>query len=105
MRENKVYTKTGDSGETSLISGKRVPKHDIRIKAYGAIDELIAWSGLIRDTTDNTAIQNTLMDIQKQLMTVAAQLAIDTEKDFPKNLKPLENKTVAFIEEEIDKLS
>ena len=45
------------------------------------------------------------MDIQKQLMTVAAQLAIDTEKDFPKNLKPLENKTVAFIEEEIDKLT
>ena len=105
MRENKVYTKTGDSGETSLISGKRVPKHDIRIKAYGAIDELIAWSGLIRDTTDNTAIQNTLMDIQKQLMTVAAQLAIDTDTDFPKNLKPLENKTVAFIEEEIDKLT
>jgi cob(I)alamin adenosyltransferase len=42
MKSNKVYTKTGDSGFTSLISGKRVPKHDIRIKAYGTIDELIA---------------------------------------------------------------
>ena len=51
MEENKVYTKTGDGGFTSLISGKRVPKHDLRIKTYGTIDELIAWLGLIRDTT------------------------------------------------------
>ena len=51
MEENKVYTKTGDGGFTSLISGKRVPKHNIRIKTYGTIDELIAWLGLIRDTT------------------------------------------------------
>ena len=105
MKENKVYTKTGDSGITSLISGKRVPKHDIRIKAYGAIDELIAWLGLIRDTTEMEEIKTTLMEVQKQLMTVAAQLAIDAEKDFPKNLKPLENKTVGFIEQEIDKLT
>lgn len=105
MKENKVYTKTGDSGITSLISGKRVPKHDIRIKAYGAVDELIAWLGLIRDTTEMEEIKTTLMEVQKQLMTVAAQLAIDTEKDFPKNLKPLENKTVGFIEQEIDKLT
>ena len=80
MKEYKVYTKTGDSGITSLISGKRVPKHDVRIKAYGAIDELIAWLGLIRDTTELEEIQITLMEVQKQLMTVAAQLAIDSEK-------------------------
>ena len=42
MKNSKVYTKTGDSGVTSLISGKIVQKHDIRIKAYGTIDELIA---------------------------------------------------------------
>jgi len=105
MKENKVYTKTGDTGITSLISGKRVPKHNIRIKAYGAVDELIAWLGLIRDTTKIIAVQNTLIEIQKQLMTVAAQLAIDSEKDFPSNLRPLENDTVSFIEEEIDKLA
>ena len=51
MRENKVYTKTGDKGITSLISEKS-PKHDIRIKAYGSIDELIAWIGLFGDTTN-----------------------------------------------------
>jgi len=98
MKENKVYTKTGDNGITSLFSGKRVPKHDIRIKAYGAIDELVAWSGLIHDTTQNPSVQDTLIEIQKQLMTVSSQLAIDSDKDFPKNLRPLENTTVSFIE-------
>ncbi len=50
MNESKVYTKTGDDGTTSLISGKRVPKHSHRIKANGALDELIAWLGVIRPT-------------------------------------------------------
>ena len=82
MRENKVYTKTGDKGITSLISGKRVPKHDIRIKAYGSIDELIAWIGLIRDTTNLSYVKSTLMEVQSQLMTIAAQLAVDTDENF-----------------------
>ena len=86
MRENKVYTKTGDKGITSLISGKRVPKHDIRIKAYGSIDELIAWIGLIRDTTNLSYVKSTLMKVQSQLMTIAAQLAVDTDEYFPSNL-------------------
>ena len=67
IKEGKVYTKTGDNGLTSLISGRRVPKHHIRIKAYGAIDELIAWLGLIRDSTKISDINITLMEIQKQL--------------------------------------
>ena len=105
MKENKVYTKTGDKGITSLMSGKRVPKHDVRIKAYGSIDELVAWIGLIRDTTNITYIKNTLMEIQSQLMTIAAQLAMDTDAKFPSNLKPIEVKSVTFIEIEIDSLT
>ena len=105
MNENKVYTKTGDDGFTSLISGKRVPKHDKRIKAYGAIDELIAWLGLVRDTTSFEDIKKTLTKIQKQLMVVAAELAIDNEKSFPSNLKPLDNENIIFIENEIDQLT
>ena len=97
MRENKVYTKTGDKGITSLISGKRVPKHDIRIKAYGSIDELIAWIGLIRDTTNLSYVKSTLMEVQNQLMTVAAQLAVDTDENFPSNLKPIETNSITFI--------
>ena len=101
----KVYTKTGDNGVTSLFSGKRVPKHDIRIKAYGTIDELIAWLGLIRDTTDFNYAKNTLVEIQKQLMTVASQLAVESQKDFPKNLTPLQPNEVQFIEHQIDLLT
>jgi len=84
MKEFKVYTKTGDNGITSLVSGKRVPKHDIRIKAYGTIDELIAWLGLIRDTTNFDYAIAPLIRIQKQLMTVASQLAAESQEDFPK---------------------
>jgi len=86
MKASKVYSKTGDSGITSLISGKRVPKHHIRIKAYGSIDELIALLGLIKDITTTTDIKTTLFEIQKQLMTVAAELSIESKKDLPKNL-------------------
>ena len=49
MDEFKIYTKTGDSGTTSLIGGKRVPKYHDRIEAYGTVDELISYLGLIRD--------------------------------------------------------
>jgi len=105
MKEIKVYTKTGDNGVTSLFSGKRVPKHDIRIKAYGTIDELTACLGLIRDTTDFDYAKTTLVRIQKQLMTVASQLAVESQKDFPKNLTPLQPEEVQFIEKEIDLLT
>ena len=105
MKEFKVYTKTGDNGITSLVSGKRVPKHDIRIKAYGTIDELIAWLGLIRDTTNFDYAIVPLVRIQKQLMTVASQLAAESQEDFPKNLTPLQPEEVQFIEHEIDQLT
>ena len=105
MKTSKVYTKTGDSGVTSLISGKRVPKHDIRIKAYGTIDELIAWLGLIRDITSTTDIKTTLLEIQKQLMTIAAELSIESKKDLPKNLIPIQPIAVKHIENKIDILT
>ncbi len=49
----KIYTKTGDTGKTALIGGTRVPKYDERIEAYGTIDELKSWVGLIRDKVDD----------------------------------------------------
>jgi len=78
MLEMKVYTKTGDDGTTSLFSGKRVPKHDIRIKAYGTIDELNSWVGAIRDHADHD-LKDDLIDIQRNLMTIGSQLANDSD--------------------------
>jgi len=105
MKTNKIYTKTGDRGVTSLISGKRVPKHDIRIKAYGTIDELIAWLGLIRDITTTTDTKTTLLEIQKQLMTIATELSTESKKDLPKNLIPIQPIAVKHIETKIDILT
>ena len=49
----KIYTLTGDDGTTSLSGGRRVPKHSVRVEAYGSVDELIAWIGLLRDHKEN----------------------------------------------------
>ena len=105
MEEIKIYTKTGDNGTTSLFSGKRIPKYDIRIKAYGSIDELNAWLGLIRDSSDFDYAKSTLVKIQKQLMVVASQLAIESLNDFPENLVPIQRDEVRFLEQEIDLLT
>ena len=61
MLEMKVYTKTGDDGTTSLFSGKRVPKHDLRIKSYGTIDELNSWVGAIRNQSDHETRQELIV--------------------------------------------
>ena len=74
MKENKVYTKTGDDGTTGLFSGKRVPKHHIQIQAYGSIDELIAWLGLLRDLEESKENHDRLVKIQEELMVVSTQL-------------------------------
>ena len=101
MQEMKVYTRTGDDGTTSLFSGKRVPKHDLRIKAYGTIDELNSWMGAIRDGA-NTAYQEDLIEIQKNLMTVGSQLANDSD-EFP--IQKIDLSDVLSLEEKIDQIT
>lgn len=72
----KIYTKTGDRGETSLYGGRKVPKHDARVEAYGTVDELNAWLGLVlaldRDRTLGTG---DLEAVQSDLFAVGAALA------------------------------
>lgn len=101
MLEMKVYTKTGDDGTTSLFSGKRVPKHDIRIKAYGTIDELNSWVGLIRDQAA-IEIQEELIIIQQNLMTLGSQLANDAS-GFP--IKKIDQSDVETLEKQIDHIT
>jgi cob(I)alamin adenosyltransferase len=99
----KIYTKTGDSGKTSLIGGKRVLKSDGRIEAYGTMDELIAYCGLLRDTLHNDYYRNFMAVIQDRLMVAASHLAADGE-EFEKDLPKIFEKDVVALEREIDKM-
>jgi cob(I)alamin adenosyltransferase len=97
----KIYTKTGDRGETSLFGGKRVSKADLRIDAYGTVDEVNSYIGLLRDQDVNQKRKTVLVEIQDRLFTVGSMLAAE-----PGNKKikiPLLSETdVQFLEKEID---
>ena len=92
----KVYTKTGDSGTTSLLGGTRVSKAQIRIEAYGTVDELNACIGLLRDQLVNKLRKDFLKEIQNRLFTLGATLATEPGKDkvnpclFPCDIEALE---------------
>ncbi len=77
----KIYTKTGDQGITSLLGGMRVPKSDLRIDAYGTIDELNSYLGLLRDQKVNAKRADFLKEIQDRLFTIGADLATVPGKD------------------------
>ena len=105
MNRFKLYTKTGDDGTTGLLSGKRVSKHHVRIKAYGTVDELNAWVGMIRNFEIDNNTENTLIKIQSELMIVAAQLADDNISKTSKlvnTLKPISQGNVEYLERQID---
>jgi cob(I)alamin adenosyltransferase len=99
----KIYTRTGDDGNTSLTGGKRVPKHHLRIEAYGSVDELISWIGLLRDFMENDTRRNTLIYIQDQLMRCAATLADEKDNGKLKGYFP-DPACISNIENEIDKM-
>ena len=71
----KIYTRTGDAGETALFGGRRVSKADSRVDAYGEVDELNAWIGLVRATGLDRDLDEPLVRIQKDLFALGAQLA------------------------------
>lgn len=95
----KIYTKTGDSGTTSLIYGKKVSKADLKIDAYGTVDELNAYIGLLKDQTINEKRAEFLFEIQRSLFTIGSNLA--SEK-LDHNLPKIHENDVKVIENEID---
>ncbi len=99
----KIYTLTGDDGSTSLVGGRRVPKNSLRVEAYGSVDELIAWIGLLRDHKDNLERKDLLIYIQRQLMSSAAALANDPEMENARIILPEEG-CLKVLEGEIDKM-
>ena len=97
----KIYTRTGDNGKTSLLSGKRVDKHDKRIVAYGSVDELNSLMGIVRDFSPKK-YQNEIFKIQNKLMIIASQLSND--KNY-KNIPNISIKDTEFLENAIDRMT
>lgn len=104
----KIYTKTGDKGKTSLFGGTRVPKHHIRIEAYGTVDELNSYIGLIRDQKIDTRSTETLLIVQNELFTLGAMLATPPEKEILKNgtnrlnINKINKESITLLEKEMD---
>lgn len=101
----KIYTKTGDKGKTSLIGGTKVLKSDLRIEAYGTIDELNSWIGLVNDAVNDFSANNTLKEIQDRLFTIGSSLACDPEKETKLIIPDLHEKDVTALEKEIDTMN
>ncbi len=98
----KIYTKTGDKGQTSLIGGRRVSKADLRIDAYGTVDELNSWIGLLRDQPVNESRKELLKEIQDRLFTVGATLATDPEKAVRKPIPDIIQDDITLLEQAMD---
>lgn len=99
----KIYTKKGDQGLTSLIGGKRVPKNHIKIEAYGTVDELNSWLGVLKDMTSQNFYKTFIEDIQIQLFNIGSLLAEDKEHSKMK-LPSVDEKMITAIEKNIDHL-
>ena len=101
----KIYTKTGDKGKTSLIGGTKVLKSDLRIEAYGTVDELNSFIGLCLDHLKVHKIENALPEIQDRLFTIGSALACDPEKETKLKIPDLHEADVELLEKDIDRMN
>ena len=107
----KIYTKKGDGGTTQLIGGTRVKKHHIRIEAYGTLDELTAFLGLLHDHLNDEKDKLFLLKIMHDLFTIGTFIAVDPEKAVLKNGKPrleipdIKAEDIAEMEQKIDRFT
>jgi len=98
----KIYTKTGDEGQTSLFGGSRRHKDDLRIEAYGNTDELNASIGLLRDSVENPTVRNELFAIQNSLFNMGSSLAVDPDASM--KVPTISEEDVKFLELAIDRM-
>jgi cob(I)alamin adenosyltransferase len=101
----KIYTKTGDLGKTSLIGGTKVAKSNIRIEAYGTVDELNSWIGLTSDHLHHEHSKKILKEIQDRLFTIGSSLACDPDKEPLMKIPDLKEDDITLLEREIDKMN
>jgi len=99
----KIYTKTGDGGKTSLVEGTRISKSDLRIEAYGTVDELNSFLGLVADHDVNKARYDFLKSIQDNLFVIGANLASDPSKSADK-VPPVQTEDIIALEKSMDEM-
>ncbi len=99
----KIYTKSGDKGKTSLLSGERVKKSDIRINAYGTVDELNSFIGFLNTLELGEQHKIFLKQIQNKLFNLGSVLAVRKNVSF--NIPTITENDITLIENEIDKLN
>lgn len=107
VRLNKIYTKTGDDGTTALGSGHRVTKYDLRVQAYGTVDEVNAQLGVCRlHTSDHETIHSDILRIQNDLFDLGADLATpDTGEDLGYEPLRVTPSQTDWLEKRIDTLN
>lgn len=98
----KIYTKKGDDGTTGLLGGTRVAKHHARIEAYGNVDELNSWIGLLRDELNDTPHAALLLEVQDRLFTLGSHLALDPAHVGKMTLPELRENDLVRLENAID---
>jgi cob(I)alamin adenosyltransferase len=103
-QEFKIYTKGGDKGETSLLGGTRVAKSHERVEAYGNLDELNSFLGLIRDQPIDARYREVLIRIQQNLFVAEAMIARDPEKQ-TRELPMISAEDITMLEREIDAMN
>lgn len=96
----KIYTKTGDSGITSLFGGKRVDKDSVRIEAYGNVDELNSQIGVILSLKSSLEVSKKLQRIQKELFVLGSNLA--TPENVKIKIPKISKSYITRLEKEID---
>lgn len=99
----KVYTRKGDSGETSLIGGIRISKASLRIESYGTVDELNSYLGLIRDLSAEQKVIDQILEIQDRLFTLGSMLASAPDKS-KMTLPPFGQKDTLLLEKWMDEM-
>lgn len=100
----KIYTKTGDKGSTSLLGGTKLLKSDLRIEAYGTVDELNSYIGLCRDMINDGGSVKILLEVQDRLFIVGSLLATDPGKEIKMELPVLHESDIQILEKEIDRM-
>jgi len=99
----KIYTRTGDQGNTSLLGGTKVSKSALRLDAYGTVDELNSYLGLLADLDDFAGFKEFLRDTQENLFSVGSHLACESDNLISK-LPSLESAWIKAVEDAIDKM-